>query len=281
MTTRTRRVLLAAAAAVLVAGTSTAQADPPVHAGAGATFVLSGNPHVPLAVVHGHTITSAFTDAERSKGCGDKRRWAQRGSAWTAVDAWGQVFGTYRIRGSELYDATGCREVQLTSPPQSEETRLYISSDSSWHEPRSAEWVPSAEERRSLHVLSVRLEEGQTDDELPSTLSELHAQARFFEVPAGAGKSTRMAVAGRCGGWLVAEQVGTSWKVVTRKLQERPELRECYRPMAVFDLDGDGTPEIVLRFIEGGGEWWGERVVRRAADGTWSSVALSGGGSTA
>jgi hypothetical protein len=286
---RARVVSSVVAALGVAAAPGTGRADP---ASPGVTFLMSGNPHVPFATVRGAAIESAVANGPSTSPflCGDPQRWAKVGSAWHAVDAWGHVTGTYRIASSEFYDATGCREVSFAAPPADEGTKVYISTDSAWREPTSRRWTPSAAERRSFLRLARTLEKGQTHrpgiDDLPSTLTEIHEQTRFFEVPATAGGSTHMAIAGRCGGWMVAQSPsrashGSAWQVVTRALQERPDHRECYRPLAVFDLDGDGTPEIVLRFIEEGGEWWGEQVIRRQADGTWKSVALGRGGSTA
>jgi hypothetical protein len=51
---------------------------------------------------------------------------------------------------------------------------------------------------------------------------------------------------------------------------------ECFRPLAVFDMTGDGVPEIVLR-----ASGWNDVVLQREPDDTWSIVASSPGGSTA
>ena len=169
----------------------------------------------------------------------------------------------------------------FASPPPRDGTLLFVSEHSAWVAPRSAEWSPSARDRTTFDDLLAGLAQGQSQAQLPSKLSEVQADTRFFEVPNGTGGTTRMAVGGRCGGWLVASLANASWTVVNQVRSGKPTQRVCYRPLAVFDMNGDGTPEIVLRFIEDDGAWWGEAVLKRSAAGRWTEVAGSPGGSTA
>ena len=50
----------------------------------------------------------------------------------------------------------------------------------------------------------------------------------------------------------------------------------AYRPVAVFDMDGDGVPEVIYQWTEGSGC---AQVVlqRRSAHGAWCAVAESRG----
>jgi hypothetical protein len=97
----------------------------------------------------------------------------------------------------------------------------------------------------------------------------------FFRLPSG----ERFAVVGGHALALVQLDVGGAW----RPTQEIDELshnpRWGYKPLAVFDLDGDGVPEIVVRIqME---EAWHDAVLKRDDHGFWHKVAVSIGGGTA
>ncbi len=53
----------------------------------------------------------------------------------------------------------------------------------------------------------------------------------------------------------------------------------CFRPVAVFDMNGDGKPELVMR--SSGGDGWQDFVLEESESGTWHDAAISRGGSTA
>jgi hypothetical protein len=248
--------------------------------GAPSSFFLAGNPHVPLAVVTGHAITTAVSSDERGKTCGRRARWATVGSRWRAVDVWGKVLGTYAVDGRDHYDVTGCFELSFASAPPRDGSLLFVSEDSAWREPPSAEWAPRAEERAAFATVLARVEGGQSQGALPTSLTEVGPDTRFFDV-VSAGKTVHMAVGGRCGGFLVGSFAAGAWTIVKEERAGTRSQRVCHRPLAVFDMTGDGVPEIVLRSIEGDGEWWGDSIIQRAADGRWREVAASPGGSTA
>jgi hypothetical protein len=88
------------------------------------------------------------------------------------------------------------------------------------------------------------------------------------------GPATHLAVFGGAGGYLIARP-GARWQSVT----EEHSMPGCFRPVAVFDMNGDGVPEIVMRFS--GGDGWNEFVLSADASGAWRVVASSNGGSTA
>jgi hypothetical protein len=279
--------LLVAAALVGVLPGSTADAAAPADA---TSYFMAGNPHVPLAVVSHGIIRDAVDPSSHGKSCGAPGRWAKAGSRWRALDAWGKVLGSYVMDDlHEVYDATGRIEEGFVHPPAHDSTLLYVFADSPWREPISAEWKPARAERRSLLALASELSRGQSLEHLPDVLTELTVTTRFFEFPSATGEPRHMAVAGRCGGWLVAEHAHGRWSIVSReqharhgsKPDEENDHRMCFRPVAVFDMNGDGVPEIDLRFTEYQGEWWGEHVLQRSSSGAWVYVALSAGGSTA
>ncbi len=265
------RRLVGLASVLLLVGVARADASP-----APASYFLAGNPHVPLAVVKGGVIASAVRPDERGKTCGPRTRWSTARSRWRAIDAWGSVVGTYTLRAGERYDVTGCWEVSFASPPPHDRTLLFVSEDSAWSPSASLEWKPSAGERAAFAGMLARIGHGHSQTGLPETLSEVKTETRFFE-----DSGTKMAIGGKCGGWIVASLANGAWSVVSQERSSKTENRLCYRPLAVFDMNGDGAPEIVLRFTEGDGEWWGESVLERGANGRWSEVAGSPGGSTA
>lgn len=86
--------------------------------------------------------------------------------------------------------------MMFASPPPRDGTLLFVSEDSAWVAPASVEWSPAATERTTFSNLLAGLAQGQSQTQLPTTLSEVHADARFFEVPNATGGTTRMAVGG-------------------------------------------------------------------------------------
>src|SRR5438552_2741379 len=79
-------------------------------------------------------------------------------------------------------------------------------------------------------------------------------------------------------GYLVARLDGHSWTPVLSRSEprKRPPYFTCYRPISIFDMNQDGTPEVVL--FQSMGESWGDLVLGRGRDGNWTVVAISPGG---
>ena len=82
------------------------------------------------------------------------------------------------------------------------------------------------------------------------------------------------------GGYVIGTLRDGRWSLVNGKRSKVTKFSSvCYRPVAIFDMNGDGAPEIILRQSEG--EWWGDVILGLDPQGTWRIVAESPGGSTA
>jgi hypothetical protein len=211
--------------------------------------------HTPFASVDREVVQSAAENC-----CGD---WARKGERWRAVDAYGQILGMTEVLGGEGYDVTQCYQIHLrkTAPAGV----LFASDGGSWSPPPSARWEPDAAARTALDQLV-----GARGSKKRSASRQL-----FFRLPSG----ERWAVIG--GHALVLAQLDAdgTWKS-TQKVDEFHDSPSWgYQPVAVFDLDGDGVPEVVGRVdME---EAWHDAVFKRDPRGVWREVAASVGRGTA
>lgn len=273
------------------------------HVAAPTAYFLSANPHVPLAVVENGSVLPAVTDQDKRKQrCGSKDRWAKVGSRWNALDTWGQIIGTVAVAKRDDYDVTGCSELSFAPDPESakpasskrartaseiksvadDKTHLLVSADSAWQPRPSVRWTPAAEQRAAFMKL---LDEHAPAPEVaipnrivPEQCKAIREHVLFFDAP-GRG---RYAVGGTNAGYLIAHLGTGGWEIV--EAQQASVLigtaTECYRPVAVFDMNGDAVPEIVLRRSSGDG--WSEVVLELNPKGdTVLKVAQSPGGGTA
>jgi hypothetical protein len=263
----------------------TASADPapaPAHAPAKShakrSFWLAAEPHVPLAVVENGAIRSV---GNRGKSCGAASRWAKPGAVWRAVDAWGQVAGEFEVAGSELYDVTHCHEVYFTPRSGKEGAGLFVSDDSPWKPAPSVRWSPADAELKQLEHMTRAIEEAFVDGKPFGKEEGFAERARFFEIPAPKDpddkRATRWVVLG--GPVLVVAYQGDhqQWKV--SKVLTPLGLADSYPPVAVFDMNGDGLPEIV--YHESDGPSFADNVLKfDPQDQSWTDVAESPGGAT-
>jgi hypothetical protein len=241
--------------------------------------------HVPLAVVHGGQVADAVQrparwPARRPRGCGTRARWGTVGSRWRALDGWGQVLGEAVVMKRDVYDVTRCAELTLSKVPGADATTIYVSADSAWRAAPPSAFTPTATAAASLAGLAA----ARIDDRairggaLHPECAAIRDRTRFFVAPGG----RRYGVATSNVGYLLARLDGDGWTVVMSELTtpHKPDDYRCYRPVAVFDMNGDGTPEVVLR--QSAGEVWGDLVVGRApadegAGESWHVAALSPG----
>jgi len=245
------------------------------------SYFLAGDPHVPLAVAHGNLVRSAVGDAERGHSCGSRSRWRAPASRWNAIDAWGQLVGSYTVESFDDYDVTGCAEISFVGAPRNDGALLFVSADSSWRPSPPARWSPSAIEHRAFDAALSDVVRGHAQTNIMRECKEIPDETRFFEIKTGAA-SQRFAVGGRNGGYLVASLASDgSWSrdLVKSEPVRAPDYTMCYRPVAVFDMNGDGVPEIVMRQSEPAS--WADFVLMRSLTGHWQVVATSPGGSTA
>lgn len=104
--------------------------------------------------------------------------------------------------------------------------------------------------------------------------SSLREKVRFFLTTRG----ERYAIGTSDTGYVLAMLKGKRWSVVLSKVVSgKRDDYACFRPVATFDMNRDGIPEVVLRQSAAAGEVWGDLVVGRTRDGSWKVVAVSPG----
>jgi len=233
-----------------------------------------------LAVVHGAAVVDAVVraatwPAPAPLGCGPRARWATVGSRWHALDGWGQIIGDAQVSSRSIYDVTRCAELSMSKVRGAGENTLYVSIDSAWRPAAPAAFTPTAAAAAAFATLiAARLDDrGVRHAALHPECAALAERVRFFTGPAGA----RYAIGTSNVGYLLAKLDQNSWSPLISEVTtpHEPDNYRCYRPVAVFDMNGDGLPEVVLR--QSAGEAWGDLVVGRAGDGAWRVVALSPG----
>lgn len=267
--------------------------DPPVtdaacrDQGPGATRWLAMAPHTPLAITD-------RADGIWSAGQPCCAPWARRGARYRSLDAFGQVAGVVAVAGGEGYDVTACFELSLERLSGRDAGLVYASEDGDWLASPSAEWRPEAgdvstHERFVGAVMQVAVVDPDAtrhfdrDEPLPP----LAERTIFFRTegagPDGEGTSTdHYAVSGGRLLLVAWRSPDGRWVLVHMEndltnVEHGPVL--AYRPVAVFDMDRDGLPEIVFHWDEGPG--WGQVVLRsEQRGGPWRVVAESVGGAT-
>lgn len=255
------------------------------------SYWLGANPHVPLATVDGKSIRGV---AHRGKDCGAQSRWAKPRSRWHAVDAWGKITGHYEVSGAETFDVTNCREVSFTAVsgkhPQKPGAGLFVSDDSGYKPGDSAAFTPSAPEKKRFERFLGTIESAFVNQKPLGKYLPWGQRTMFFDVHMpkdarwegrvdGAGKPlvrpSHWAVSG--GAVLTIAYLGQQGQWHAAQVLPPLGLADSYRPVAVFDMNGDGVPEIVYQTAEGANF---ADVVLSLDTGTlrWSEVAESPGG---
>jgi len=272
-----------------------ASAQPPARAiddepsPAGQAFFLASRTqpdggHVPLAIVHDGQVSDAVArpakwPAQRPRDCGARSRWAAMGSRWHALDEWGQIAATAVVRERHVYDVTRCAELtlSLSTAGTIDGRMLFVSEDSTWRPSASPAFSPPAAVKASFQALV-----DATINDRRAGRAALHPQCaaikervRFFAGPA----EERYAVGTSNIGYVVARLDGERWTPLATRIERpgmHPEAVTCFRPVAIFDMNADGVPEVVLR-QSAAGEAWGDLVLGRGRDGQWTVVAISPG----
>jgi hypothetical protein len=252
-----------------------------------ASYWLAADPHVPLATVEGKAIRSV---GKRGKECGATNRWASPRSRWHAVDAWGQRTGVFEVAGSEPFDVTSCHEVSFTGRSGNAGAGLFVSADSGYTPGEPVGYAPSVPERKRFEKLLGAMESSWVNQRplgkmVPSGKRTLFFQFALPRDPSfegrvdGAGKPVerpkRWAVAG--GPILIVAYLGEKghWKAAT--IKSPLGLADSYTPIAVFDMNGDGIPEIVVRSNDG--PTFADKVLSLSPETlTWEEAAESPGG---
>jgi hypothetical protein len=251
------------------------------------SFWLAADPHVPLATVQERAIHSV---GKRGVECGDAGRWASPGSRWHAVDTWGQKTGVYEVSTAEAFDVTACREVSFTARSGKPGAGLFVSDDSGYAPPTSAAYSASVGEKKRFSHFLGGMESSWVNQKPLGKVVPWEKRTLFFQFDPpkeaswdgrvdGAGKPLerphRWAVAG--GPMLVVAYLGDKghWKAASVKTPLG--IADSYTPIAVFDMNGDGIPEIVVRSNDGPN--FADKVLRfHAGTMSWEEAAESPGG---
>jgi hypothetical protein len=271
-----------AAASLELPGKADPKADPPKP-----SFWLAADPHVPLATVQERAIHSV---GKRGVECGDAGRWASPGSRWHAVDTWGQKTGVFEVSAAEAFDVTACREVSFTARSGKPGAGLFVSDDSGYAPPASASYAASVGEKKRFSHFLGGMESSWVNQKPLGKLVPWEKRTLFFQFDPpkeaswdgrvdGAGKPLerprRWAVAG--GPMLTVAYLGDKghWKAASVKAPLG--IADSYTPIAVFDMNGDGVPEIVVRANDGPN--FADKVLRfRSETMSWEEAAESPGG---
>lgn len=251
------------------------------------SFWLAADPHVPLAVVDGHRMHAV---GKRGKDCGAAHRWAKPKSRWHAVDAWGRITGSFEVKGSELLDVTQCREVSFTKRSGDVGAGLFVSEDSGYKPRDAMSYTPSVVEKKRLERLLLAMEEGFVNHRPLGKLVPWARRTMFFQFPPpkdpswegrvdGNGKPIerpkRWAVVG--GPILVVAYLGRGGSWHASSVKAPLGLMDSYLPVAVFDMNADGVPEIVYQ--QNDGPNFADAVMSfNSATMTWENAVESPGG---
>ena len=245
------------------------------------SYWLASRPHVPLATIDGEVIRPI---GKRGESCGAASRWAKPKSRWKAVDAWGQVTGAFTIEESELYEVTQCHEVSFKGRAHGAPASLFVSEDSAWRPVPSVEWKPGGGDLKHYEQFLGELEETWVNEKPAEKQAPLAKRTLFFKMPgadpsSSEKRSTQWAVTG--GRLLVVAYLGERGKWKASEVKAPLGRPDSYQPIAVFDMNGDGLPEIV--YSDSDGPSYGDSVLSvqfGPGSAIWKDAAASPGGAT-
>ena len=274
-------------AALELTGAAKDAVPPEVQKHARTSFWLAADPHVPLATVEGKAIRSV---GKRGKSCGAESRWATPHSLWHAVDAWGQTAGFFELASSEAFDVTSCNEVSFTARAGKPGAGLFVSQDSGYTPGESARYAPTTPEKKRFEHFLGSMESSWVNQTPLGKAVPWGKRTMFFQFapPKDASFEGRVDGAGkpvqRPRHWVVSggpiltiAYLGEkgNWKAASVKAPLG--LADSYMPVAVFDMNGDGIPEIVVRENDGGS--FADKVLSLNPETmSWEEAAESPGG---
>lgn len=235
---------------------------------------LGRAPHVPLV---------ASTEERTLDYVGENSciPWATRGARWRSVDAWGQFAGRATTTGRDGYAVTNCYELELSITEGTAGTGLYVNEDSPWTPPTSAQFVPSAEQRSALDRMLSQYDSLQVRRfTIDGVAQRDERRVMFFHAHDANGYDRPYAVIGGRS-LLIARFDDGAWLLVYQQHSTIHAGPSAFALVAVFDMDRDGTPEIIVHHDEFDGGWV-DAIYRSDDHGSsWSSSFESVGGSTA
>lgn len=239
---------------------------------------LGMKPIVPLALVRNGEISSA--------GQGRCKAWSDKKQIWQAVDAYGQTMGEFHVKEADYYDVSKCEELTMEPVQQNQPgVGLFVAKDTGWKSPMNIKWNPTTIEKQSLKEFVEKLEKNFIPSQKQFYSKEkqkpLLQRTLFFWMPAFGGDDLprRYAVVG--GPFLLVASLENNchW-VIHYMLSEASwhDHQQEYQPIAVFDMNHDGEPEII--FHHDMGPDWDDEILTLTNGSSWSRVAESVGGGT-
>ncbi|HEY5957397.1 MAG TPA: hypothetical protein VIV60_12615 [Polyangiaceae bacterium] len=248
---------------------------------------IGAAPSTPLAIVRQHKVVSA--------GVSCCAKWRNRAGAWKEVDRYGTVVGEAELRAHERYDVTGCWEFEFARKPlkvdnPGEGANLWF--QGTWTPPARVGFTPTPAECKALSASLSKLEALVVPTpSAPCTTEPTKLSERptiFFKIAyfLGSEQPTLLpfAVTGGPVLTLARLQKNGVWvmsNIVTTGASDRCG-RDVYQPRAVFDMNGDGRPELVIHRDFGDSS---DDIVLSLhptlVDGEWTTVATGVHGATA
>ena len=207
-----------------------------------------GSLDVPLLAAGHGTIKAPGDDACTT--------WAPRGTRWRAVDAWGQIVGRASIKEAGKVDrALDTCYYPVHQKTDGAEGVLLASAEGPWQPGPSAEWKPSAAERERLKkfvaatasVLGVPPSDGRNIRFFALKNDILGEQQRFAVV---GGRALLVARLGKDGRWTITWSDAQYTRLHLRVSGPDGGL-DAYAPLAIFDMNGEGAPEVIYRWSSG------------------------------
>jgi len=239
----------------------------------GAMRFIGSGPSTPLAIVKKGKVDDA--------GVGCCAPWAVKGAKYQTVDAFGQIVGEAEISGGEGYDVSQCYELGFATKKGKAGVGVYV--DPAFKAPKSVAWTPTPKEQAALIKVVADLEQAMvatSSYKCPDAKLHPFAQrALFFSFEHDQTVPLHYAVVG--GPLLLVARLQADGRWIVRDLstaQTDSCQPQAYEPRAVFDMNGDGEPEIIVH--EDYGDSFGDLVLGYEFNG-FRLVAAAVAGSTA
>ena len=196
---------------------------------------LGLHPHGPLA-----RVTQGKIQTPEPGAC---RSWGKRGASWLALDRFGRIAGTARIRALDRYDVTNCDELTLTRESGKAGVGLFVSER--YRPLEITAWTPSKDAERALTRLVKRRDRPLVKPhDIDARNLPSGARRLFFRTPEG---TRRVAVGGKA---LTVYRLERSTWQREQELPPNPEgdFADTFLIAGVLDMNGDGAPELVAHW---------------------------------
>lgn len=261
---------------------------------------MAVSPHVPLSIVEGKKIREAG-----NRCCAP---WAEKNSIWTAVDSWGQKVGTATLEAGSGYAVTNCYDYEFKANHPPNQPVLYLWQSLPYQDPTRVEWRPTTAQKESLQFIHKR------DMNADSAWSLAHEATKFTdhefadthtkwedfacnEVGEGKPEQPRRtepvffqatwrgvihyyAITSGLRLRIYKWHPSKGWLAQYQSTLSTHSLCQWAQPWAVFDMNHDGYPEVIMHQTKG--FLWSDSVLQwNSKNKRWKRVAQGVLGSTA